>query len=130
MKILVIDDDPAMTELLKLLLLPTQASIIAANSGHEGIKILKEQNPDLAILDLLMPDLDGWQVCEEIRLFSNLPIIILSALDHPTLVAKALDVGADDYLVKPVLSGVLLAHINNLLRRFQIANEVNQPFAK
>ena len=61
--------------------------------------------------------MDGWQVTESIRKFSSTPILILSVLDNPGLVARALDKGADDYLVKPVPSGILIAHINNLTRR-------------
>ena len=117
MNILVIDDDPAMTELLKILLQTTGALVISAHTGPEGIKLTHHLNPDILILDLMMPDMDGWQVCKEIRKFSNVPILILSALDHPAMVAAALDAGADDYLIKPVSSGMLLAHIRNLLKR-------------
>ncbi|MGD0708731.1 MAG: response regulator [Anaerolineaceae bacterium] len=117
MKILVIDDDPAMTELLKLLLEPTQAELLTSNSGEEGIRLVKEQSPDIVVLDLMMPKVDGWQVCKAIREFSSMPILVLSALDSPGVVATALDAGADDYLIKPVPSGVLIAHINNLLKR-------------
>jgi two-component system KDP operon response regulator KdpE len=117
MKILVIDDDPAMTELLKLLLEPTQAELLTSNSGEEGIRLVKEQTPDIVVLDLMMPKVDGWQVCKAIREFSSMPILVLSALDSPGVVATALDAGADDYLIKPVPSGVLIAHINNLLKR-------------
>ncbi|PKO13583.1 MAG: hypothetical protein CVU39_18210 [Chloroflexi bacterium HGW-Chloroflexi-10] len=117
LNILVIDDDPAMTELLKLLLRPTGAKILAANEGKTGIEIAKESIPSIIILDLMMPEMDGWQVCKEIRKFSDCPILILSALDSPGMVAAALDAGADDYLIKPVMSGVLIAHINTLVRR-------------
>lgn len=117
MKILVIDDDPAMTELLKLLLQPAASNIVTANSGAEGINWAKKFLPDVIILDLMMPEMDGWQVCQAIRDFSRVPILILSALDNPGMVARALDAGADDYLIKPVPSGVLIAHINNLVRR-------------
>ena len=117
MKILVIDDDPAMTDLLELLLIPTSAEVITANSGPDGILLAKETNPDIITLDLMMPDINGWKVAETIREFSNVPILILSALDSPGLVAAALDAGADDYLIKPVPSSVLMAHINKLVRR-------------
>jgi len=117
MKILVIDDDPAMTDLLELLLIPTSAEVITANSGPDGILMAKETNPDIITLDLMMPDINGWKVAETIREFSNVPILILSALDSPGLVAAALDAGADDYLIKPVPSSVLMAHINKLVRR-------------
>jgi DNA-binding response OmpR family regulator len=122
MKILVIDDDPAMTELLRLLLLPTQSTIITCNSGCEGVKLVEAEHPELVILDLMMPEMDGCQVCQSVRKFSDLPILILSALDNPGMVAKALDAGADDYLIKPVPSGVLIAHINNLIRRAHAQN--------
>ncbi len=121
MKILVIDDDPAMTDLLKLLLTPAAAEVIAANSGPEGIRMANETKPDVITLDLMMPDINGWQVCKAIRKVSSIPILILSALDSPGLVAAALDAGADDYLIKPVPSSVLLAHINKLVRRNNVA---------
>jgi DNA-binding response OmpR family regulator len=117
MKIIVIDDDPAMTELLQLLLQPTSSEIFTANSGPVGIDLIKNQKPDVVVLDLMMPDMDGWQVCKKIREFSEVPVLVLSALDNPGVVAEALDAGADDYLIKPVASGVLIAHINKLLRR-------------
>ncbi len=121
MKILVIDDDPAMTDLLKLLLAPAAAEVIAANSGPDGIRLANDSKPDVITLDLMMPDINGWQVCKAIRKVSSIPILILSALDSPGLVAAALDAGADDYLIKPVPSSVLLAHINKLVRRNNVA---------
>ncbi len=121
MKILVIDDDPAMTDLLKLLLEPAASKVLTANSGPDGIHLAKTEQPDVLILDLMMPDMNGWQVCKAVREFSKVPIMILSALDSPGLVAAALDAGADDYLIKPVPSSVLVAHINNLVRRTRLA---------
>ena len=117
MKILVIDDDPAMTELLSLVLAPTKAQIFTSNSGEDGLKLVKEQAPDIVLLDLMMPRMDGLQTTETIRSFSPVPILILSVMDNPGLIARALDKGADDYLVKPVPTGILIAHINNLTRR-------------
>lgn len=121
MKILVIDDDPAMTDLLKLLLEPSLSNVYTANTGPEGIRLVRSENPDIIILDLMMPDMNGWQVCNIVREFSKVPILILSALDSPGLVAAALDSGADDYLIKPVPSSVLIAHINKLVRRTRLA---------
>lgn len=117
MKILVIDDDPAMMELLKILLQSLCATIFSAYNGSKGIELCHKENPDVIILDLMMPEPDGWQVCKTIRQFSQVPILILSALDNPGLIARALDAGADDYLIKPVSSSMLIAHIQNLLRR-------------
>jgi DNA-binding response OmpR family regulator len=120
-RVLVIDDDPATTDLLKLILEPLQIRVIAVNSALEGIRFVEEVTPDLIILDLMMPDLDGWQMCAMIRQMSHLPILILSAVDRPHQVAEALDAGADDYLIKPVPNNVLIAHINKLLRRTKLA---------
>ena len=130
MKVLVIDDDPAFTDLLKILLEPASSNVIAANCGVDGIDLAKSSLPDIIILDLMMPEMDGWEVCRSIREFSPVPILILSALDSPGMVAAALDAGADDYLIKPVTSGVLIAHINKLVRRnnhdINISTAVNQ----
>ncbi len=116
-KVLAIDDDTAITELLSLLLKSHGFEIVTANSGEEGLTIFEEQQPDVIILDLMMPGIDGQEVCRRIRTVSDVPIIILSALDNPGTVAQALDAGADDYLIKPVPSSVLIAHIKALVRR-------------
>lgn len=120
-KILVIDDDEGMTELLSLLLAPASSEIIIANTGPEGIELVKKHSPDIVILDLMMPEMNGWIVCKQIRDFSDVPILVLSAMDAPGMVAHALDVGADDYLVKPVSSGTLIARLNKLARRAKIS---------
>jgi DNA-binding response OmpR family regulator len=117
MKILVIDDDQAMTDLLEILLEPLSSDVIKANTGLEGVEQAKENHLDVIILDLMMPDVDGWQICKHIRDFSQVPILILSALDNPGMIAEALNVGADDYLIKPVSKGMLIARINKLMRR-------------
>ena len=126
MKILVIDDDPAMTELLKLLLEPASSDVLTANTGPDGIFLAQSKNPDVIILDLMMPDMNGWQVCKAVREFSRVPILILSALDSPGLVAAALDAGADDYLIKPVPSSVLVAHLHTLVRRTRLSTSYNK----
>lgn len=117
MKVLVIDDDPAMTELLKIQLQSDTVTVYIAYSGEEGIALVRKTGPDIIILDLLMAELDGWQTCKRIREFTQTPILILSALDNPGLVANALDAGADDYLVKPVSNNMLNLHLKNLTRR-------------
>lgn len=115
--VLTIDDDPAITELLSTLLRAHNFEVLIANSGQEGLQAIEEKAPDLVVLDLMMPDMDGWQVCKSVRAFSNVPILVLSALDDPSVVASILDAGADDYLVKPVGSAVLVAHLNKIARR-------------
>jgi DNA-binding response OmpR family regulator len=115
--VLTIDDDPAITDVLSVLLKANGFDVVAANSGIEGLRMIQEQSPRIAIVDLMMPDLDGWQVCKAAREFTSIPIIALSALDEPSIVASVLDLGADDFLVKPVPSAVLIAHLNKLARR-------------
>ena len=117
MKVLSVDDDIAMTELTAMLLQTHGFHVLTANSARDAIQIVREKQPQAVILDLMMPDMDGRQVCRTIREFSNVPIIILSALNDPETVASALDSGADDYLVKPVPSDVLAAHLNRLIKR-------------
>jgi DNA-binding response OmpR family regulator len=116
-KVLVVDDDVAITELLSMLLKTHGFDVITTNSGQEGVQLAKEKLPNVILLDLMMPDLDGWNVCKAIRSFSNVPILILSALNDPRMVASVLDAGADDFLVKPVPSSILVAHLRRLVRR-------------
>ena len=121
-KILVIDDDAAVTDLLSMLLRSQGFDVIATNSSSDGLGFIRKDEPDMIILDLMMPEIDGWEVCRSVRTFSQVPIIVLSALNDPSMVASVLDAGADDYLTKPTPSRVLVAHINRLIRR----NETNK----
>ena len=116
-KVLIIDDDVAITDLMSMLLKTHGFDTITCNGGAEGIKLAREKDPHIILLDLMMPDMDGWQVCREIRTFSNIPILILSAINDPRMVASVLDLGADDFLVKPVPSGVLVAHLRKMVRQ-------------
>ncbi|MCX8061273.1 MAG: response regulator [Anaerolineales bacterium] len=116
-KVLIIDDDIALCESLKLMLDPEEFTVVSASSGVEGIQICQEWAPDVVVLDLLMPEMDGWEVASRIRSFSDVPIIVLSAVSKPELVAKALDEGIDEYLIKPVPGKVLAAHLKRLTRR-------------
>ena len=90
-KILVIDDDVAITELMGMLLRTHGFEVITTNFGTEGIRLTAEKMPDVVLLDLMMPDQDGWQVCKSIRVFSNTPILILSAVNDPSIVASVLE---------------------------------------
>ncbi len=120
---LLIDDDPDLSVMLRTLLKGQDFDIRAVFNGKEGVDACREMNPDVIILDLLMPEMDGWQVCERIREFSAVPILILSALGAPGSVARALDAGADDYLIKPVHASLLASRLRTLVRR-QAAKEV------
>lgn len=117
MRVLVVDDDAAMTEMLRLVLEPDAFEVNVSHSGLEGIEAVRQFNPEVIILDLSMNDMDGWQVCKEIRAFSQVPILVLSAISKPGMVAKALDEGADDFLLKPMTSSVLIAHLKRLAWR-------------
>ena len=121
--VLVIDDDVAMTEMLKAILDPKAFEVLTAHQPEEGVEAVRRLNPDVIVLDLYMPGADGWKVCRSIREFSKVPILVLSALNKPGAVAQALDEGADDYLIKPVPSGVLVAHLKNLIRRARAERE-------
>jgi len=115
-RILIIDDDPASTELIRILLASFPAEVISTNLPAEGIDLAKKLKPDLILLDLWMPEMDGRQVCKAIRRSSSVPILILSALDSPETIAEVLDAGADDYLIKPVSQNILHAYIKKFLR--------------
>ena len=114
LKILTIDDDPSMTDLLGLLLRSYQMEFVVANDSNIGLELARTEKPDLITLDLMMPGLDGWEICKTIRSFSNVPIIIISALDNPAAVSRALDAGANDYMVKPVPGKMLIQRITDL----------------
>lgn len=129
-QILVIDDDMAITELMSMLLKTHGFDVITSNSGAEGVQLAESHKPDAILLDLMMPDVDGWQVCKSIRAFSNIPILVLSAINDPRMVASVLDAGADDFLVKPVPSGVLVAHIRKMVRRNDAPQQSSQKKVK
>jgi len=127
MKILIIDDDPSVTDLLKLILAPTQADIQHACDGEQGMGIVRDFKPDIVLLDYMLPGMDGMETTQQIRKVTKAPILILSVLDDPATLARALDAGADDYLIKPVSRGVLIAQINNLVRRYRDISMEHQP---
>jgi DNA-binding response OmpR family regulator len=116
-RILAIDDDFEMTELFKVTLEPDLFEVITTNSGPQGVEIARKSAFDVVIVDLSMPVMDGFEVCREVRKFSNVPILILSAINKPEVIVQALDDGADDYLIKPINRNVLIAHINKAVRR-------------
>lgn len=115
--VLTIDDDTAITDLLSVLLKASGFDVLVANGGVDGLQMIKDHSPRIIVLDLMMPGMDGWQVCRAARAITTAPILILSALDEPSIVASVLDLGADDFLVKPVPSAVLVAHLNKHARR-------------
>jgi len=115
--ILVIDNDPSTAEVFKKLLTSKDYHVLTTNSSKESLDIVQRIMLDLIILDLLMPEMDGWQLCTAIREMTRTPILIISAIESSEIITKTLNLGADDYLVKPVSSFTLLAHVKNLVRR-------------
>lgn len=121
--ILIIDDNENMVRALTLYLSKVGYKVISALSGIEGIKSFHQHQPDLVILDIMMPDLDGWEVCRRIRDVSNVPIIMLTAKGQEPDKIKGLRMGADDYVVKPFSMRELEARVGAVLRRSQIGQE-------
>ena len=117
MKVLVIDDDPRITALLKRALVFEGYTTEVAADGVEGFSMVLSTNPDLVVLDIMMPGLDGWEVCRRIRAEKDLPVLMLTARDDVAERVKGLDLGADDYLVKPFALEEFLARDRALLRR-------------
>ena len=115
--ILVIDDDKLLTQLIYDKLTDTGHTVLVAHDGQEGLRQMYTHQPDLIILDLMMPKMDGWTTCERIREVSNLPIIMLTAQDRPQDIIRGLDEGADEYVTKPFEMDVLLARVRAVLRR-------------
>jgi DNA-binding response OmpR family regulator len=116
-RVLIIDDDLNMTGVLEVALREAGYNVVSTNTGAQGLQLVQQNGMDVVILDLLMPEMDGWATCRAIRSISKVPILILSVINKPELVARALDDGADDYLVKPVPLTVLIAHLKTLARR-------------
>ncbi len=118
-KILIIDDDPKLNDLLREYLTKFGFETISAIHPHEGLKLINNDQPDLIILDIMMPDMDGFEVCREIRKDYSIPIIMLTARGEVTDRIVGLELGADDYLPKPFEPRELVARIQTVLRRIQ-----------
>lgn len=116
-KILVVDDDKNICELLRLYLEKENFSVKIANDGESALQMFKKEEFDLVLLDIMLPELDGWQVCREIRKFSKCPVIMLSAKGETIDKILGLELGADDYIVKPFETKEVVARINAVLRR-------------
>ena len=129
-KVLIIDDDSSMTELLNVFLSQHGMEVFSSASGNQGIEMARSVCPDIIMVDLLLPGTDGWEVCKILRSFTDVPITILSALGDPKIISSALDAGADDYMTKPVPNLVLMAHINNLTRRYAMENHLSSMLKK
>ncbi|MFD2444379.1 response regulator transcription factor [Bacillus sp. CGMCC 1.16607] len=115
--ILLIDDERMMLDLLALYLSPLGYNCIKKESARAAIKYLESHSVDCVLLDIMMPEMDGWEVCQEIRKYWNTPIIMLTAISEKTDIVKGLKLGADDYISKPFDEEELTARIEAVLRR-------------
>ena len=118
-KILIVDDDNNIAELISLYLTKECYECRIVNDGEAALQVLDSFQPNLVLLDLMLPGMDGYQVCREIRHKSNLPIIMLSAKGEIFDKVLGLELGADDYIIKPFDSKELVARVKAVLRRFQ-----------
>jgi DNA-binding response OmpR family regulator len=125
-KILVVDDEPRYLRLLEANLLTEGYDVLTASDGLQAIDIFSSNPVELILLDVMMPRLDGFATCQRIRQYSNVPIIILTAKGEEQDRVKGLDLGADDYLVKPFSATELLARVRAVLRRSQVSKESGQ----
>lgn len=116
-KILVVDDDLHICELLKLYLENENYTVYVANDGQSAVDIFAAKAPDLVLLDIMLPKMDGWQVCREIRKSSSVPIIMLSAKGETFDKVLGLELGADDYVTKPFDAKEVMARVKAVLRR-------------
>lgn len=116
-KILIADDDENIAELIRLYVTKEGFTAITANNGAKALELFRSESPSIIILDIMMPEMDGWQVCREIRKTSNVPIIMLTAKGETFDKVLGLELGADDYMVKPFETKELVARIKAVLRR-------------
>ena len=125
-KVLIVDDDAHIAELIRLYVEKDGFEAITASNGREALQKFKEDAPSIVVLDIMMPEMDGWQVCREIRRISNIPIIMLTAKGETFDKVLGLELGADDYMVKPFEPKELIARIKAVLRRSVQREEVNE----
>ena len=123
--ILLVDDDPLIIEPLQITLEQNGYTVLTAFSGEEGLELARLQTPDVVILDIMMPGMDGWEVCRRLRQYSTVPIIRLTALGEEVDRILGLELGAEDYLAKPFNPRELIARIRALLRRVEFESQAH-----
>lgn len=121
-KILVVDDDANICELLRLYMEKDGYDVVIANDGESAVKMFSEVKPDIILLDIMLPKMDGWQVCREIRKVAETPIIMVTAKGETFDKVLGLELGADDYIVKPFDTKEVMARIKAVLRRTSTGN--------
>ena len=126
-KILIVDDDANIAELISLYLTKEFYEVQIVEDGEQALQVFNTFQPNLILLDLMLPGIDGYQVCREIRQKSDVPIIMLSAKGETFDKVLGLELGADDYIIKPFDSKELVARVRAVLRRFQVKDAVPAP---
>src|SRR5262245_3280584 len=126
-RILVVDDEPAVVELLVYNLRKAHYEVLTATDGRQALRLAQEGRPDLVVLDLMLPEVDGLDVCRELRRSSQVPVIMLTARGEEVDRVVGLELGADDYLCKPFSVRELLARIKAVLRRVAPQEEPLAP---
>lgn len=124
--ILIVDDEPRYLRLMEANLITEGYHVYKATNGQEAVDITAEKHPDLVLLDVMMPILSGFEACQRIREFSNVPIIIVTARGSESDRVRGLDLGADDYIVKPFSATELMARVRAVLRRAQSSGSAFQ----
>lgn len=119
-RVLVVDDEPQYIRAIRINLEASGYAVISAPDGQTALQLAADERPDLILLDVRLPDLDGYEVCSRVREFSTVPVIMLTALAETADKIKGLEVGADDYVTKPFSAGELLARIRAALRRAEM----------
>ncbi len=125
--ILLVDDEPLITDSLNYSLKREGFQVVTAADGLSALKAIEEHKPDLIVLDLMLPDISGFEVCRRLRISTNTPVIMLTAKGEEIDRVLGLEVGADDYLAKPFSFRELLARIQALLRRVALDRQTTQP---
>ena len=121
-KILIVDDEPGLRDLVRITLEHEGFGVVQAENGVLGLDAVREEHPDLVILDVMMPEMDGWETCKKLREFSQVPVLMLTARVQSQDIVTGLNSGADDYLLKPFNMDELMARVRALLRRVPSPN--------
>lgn len=124
-KILVVDDDPHIRELVKVFLLQEGFEVLEAIHGANALSILETTTVDLVILDIMMPQMDGWELCRELREHYEMPLLMLTAKGETAQKVKGFQLGTDDYMVKPFEPAELVVRVKALLKRYRISISQN-----
>lgn len=125
--ILVVDDEPRYIQLISANLKVDGYQVLEALNGKQAVDLVSDEDIDLVLLDVMMPELDGFETCRRIRSFSQVPIIMVTAKGDESDRVKGLNVGADDYIVKPFSASEMLARVRAVLRRSEFSRDVSKP---